>query len=73
VLVPLKTSGRVKMTHITQIDDRVAALAWSPIASVADVIVVGTKVRVKDAIRYVTGSSGHWELGVTLIEVIQEP
>jgi hypothetical protein len=33
------------MTRITQIEDRGAAVAWSPVASHADFIVLGAKVR----------------------------
>jgi hypothetical protein len=32
------------MTRITQIEDRGAAVAWSPVASHADFIVLGAKV-----------------------------
>ena len=32
------------MTKIAQIEDRGAAVAWSPIRSYADVIALGTKV-----------------------------
>ena len=32
------------MTKITQIEDRSAAVAWSPIQSYADVIALGAKV-----------------------------
>lgn len=32
------------MTKITQIDDKSAATAWSPVRSCADVIALGTKV-----------------------------
>ncbi len=33
------------MTKITQIEDRSATVAWSPISSHADVIALGAKVR----------------------------
>ena len=33
------------MTKITQIEDRSAASAWSPIREHADVIAIGAKVR----------------------------
>lgn len=33
------------MTKVTQIEDRSAAVAWSPISSRADVIALGEKVR----------------------------
>ena len=34
------------MTKITQIDDKSAATAWSPVRSYADVIALGTKVSI---------------------------
>ncbi len=33
------------MTKITQIDDRSATIAWSPIQSHADIVALGAKVR----------------------------
>jgi len=46
-VVPSLTSAHIErtMTRIAQIDDRGAALAWSPVSSHADVIALGTKVR----------------------------
>ena len=35
------------MTKVTQIDDRSATVAWSPIDSYADVIALGAKVGLK--------------------------
>ena len=37
------------MTKVTQIDDRSATIAWSPIGSHADVVALGAKVRTNDS------------------------
>jgi hypothetical protein len=38
------------MTKVTQIDDRSATVAWSPIGSHADVIALGAKVSLRKVI-----------------------
>lgn len=43
-VVGLDLDRQTKMTRITQIEDKSAATAWSPIQSCSDVIAIGTKV-----------------------------
>jgi hypothetical protein len=40
------------MTKITQIEDRSAASAWSPIRNYPDVIALGAKVRSENVFQY---------------------
>lgn len=47
-LLNQQRDNRRNMTKITQINDRSAATAWSPVAEYAGVIALGAKVRNED-------------------------